>query len=117
TEAVRRCALWPETVAAVREWLAVRPETKEPADGNLVFLTHHRAKWMRDWESPNKPGVIYFHDYIASEFRKLLHRLKIERRGEFYNLRHSFRTVADTTKDQRAADYIMGHTKGDMAEE
>src|SRR4051794_8685869 len=32
----RRCALWPETVEAVREALAKRPQPKDPEDTNLV---------------------------------------------------------------------------------
>jgi integrase len=33
----RRCPLWPETVQALR---AVRPEARDKADSDLVFLTH-----------------------------------------------------------------------------
>ena len=35
----RRCPLWPETVEALREALALRPEPKRPENAGLVFVT------------------------------------------------------------------------------
>jgi integrase len=103
----RRCWLWPETVAAIKEALACRPEPKDPDDADLVFLTRWGNPWHNDsTESP-----------VSYRFGKLLHRLGINgRMGRgFYTLRHTFRTVADEARDQPAADYIMGHARGDMA--
>jgi integrase len=97
----RRCPLWPETVAALREALASRPEPKHEADAGLVFVTKYGLSWAKD--TPDGP--------ISKETRKLLDALGINgRKGiGFYTLRHTFRTVADEARDQPAADYIMGH--------
>jgi integrase len=103
----RRCPLWPETVAALREALAKRPEPKDPADAGLVFLTRYGASWAKD----NCAGP------LVLETRKLLHKLGINgRKGlGFYTLRHTFRTVADASKDQPAVDHIMGHETPHMS--
>jgi len=97
----RRAALWPETVQAIREALAVRPEPKSTEHAGLVFITSHALAWAKD--TNDCP--------IAKETAKLLHSLRINgRKGlGFYTLRHTFRTVADEAKDQPAADFIMGH--------
>jgi integrase len=97
----RRCPLWPETVAALREALAKRPAPKDAADSGLVFLTQFGLPW----------GKQKVEDPINKEVGKLLRRIGINgRKGlGFYTLRHTFRTVADEAKDQPAADLIMGH--------
>ena len=44
------------------------------------------------------------------------YRRGLKRPGlNFYGLRHTFRTVADASKDQPAIDHIMGHSRDDMA--
>jgi integrase len=97
----RRCPLWPETVRALREALARRPEPKDPADAELVFIT----RWGQSWHTDTTENPVSY------EFGKLLRRLGMNgRKGlGFYTLRHVFRTVADDAKDQPAADFIMGH--------
>jgi integrase len=97
----RRCPLWPETVQAIREALATRPEPKDPADAGLVFVTKYGLSWSKD--TSDTP--------ISKEIAKLLRALNINgRKGlGFYTLRHTFRTIADQAKDQPAADFIMGH--------
>ena len=95
----RRCALWPQTVAAIREALARRPKPKRPQDAGLVFLTKYGYAWSKE----DNAGP------VTQEMRKLLNRLGINGHRNFYTLRHTFRTIADEAKDQPAADYIMGH--------
>jgi integrase len=97
----RRCPLWPETAAAVREVSAVRPEPKNEEHAGLVFITKYGLPWAKDTADQT----------LAKETAKLLRALNINgRKGlGFYALRHTFRTVADEAKDQPAADFIMGH--------
>jgi integrase len=97
----RRSVLWPETVQAIREALALRPTPKAAEHAVLVFITKYGQSWAKDTADQT----------LAKEFGKLLRALQINgRRGfGFYILRHTFRTVADATKDQPAVDYCMGH--------
>jgi integrase len=103
----RRCPLWPETVAALREALAGRPEPKDPADAGRVFLTSRGGSWHKKIED----------NPISKETAKLLKALKLYRgRGlGFYTLRHCFETVGGEAKDQIAVDHVMGHARDDMA--
>jgi integrase len=102
----RRCPLWPETVEAIRDALAVRPNPKDPADAELVFLTAQGRPWNKTEMS--SPAVF--------KFAGLLRRLGIKRpRIGFYTLRHTFRTQADESRDQPAVDFIMGHIDASMA--
>jgi integrase len=95
----RLCPLWPETVEALRAYLAQRKEPKDPADAGLVFVTKYGDGWAKDVaDSP-----------ITKETRKLLNGLDLNGHRNFHTLRHTFRTVADEARDQPAADYIMGH--------
>jgi integrase len=97
----RRCALWPETVAALRESLAKRYEPKNEEDAGLVFITQRGQSFQAS--EKDRP--------IAQVMAWLLRRLRINgRKGlGFYTLRHTFRTVADESRDQPAVDFIMGH--------
>jgi integrase len=101
----RRCPLWPETVAALREWLNKRPETKDPTDAGLVFVTKYGQPWAKD--AADSP--------ITKQTRKLLDALGINGHRNFYALRHTFETIAGEAKDQAAVDAIMGHARDDMA--
>jgi integrase len=101
TGIARRCPLWSETIAALREALAKRHQPKSEEDTKLFFITKYGLSWAKDIaDSP-----------ITKETRKLLKVLEINgRKGlGFYTLRHTFRTVADESKDQPAVDFIMGH--------
>jgi integrase len=97
----RRAPLWPETIQAVREALARRPDPKDPAHAGLVFITKFGVPWVEAGDDKK----------LSKEFGRLLGKLGINgRKGlGFYTLRHTFRTVADEALDQPAADMIMGH--------
>lgn len=107
TGIARRCPLWPETVAALRAWLAQRPKAKDPADADLVFLT---LKRRAAWAKPSSANP------VSAEFRKLLDRVGLRRPGaSFYVLRHVFQTVGDGARDPVAVSAIMGHADNTMA--
>jgi len=97
----RRCVLWPETVAALREAQAKRPDPKKAEHAGLIFITKYGQPWAK----------LSTDNTLAKEMGKLLRELRINGREGlgFYTLRHTFRTVADEAKDQPACDFIMGH--------
>jgi integrase len=105
----RRAKLWPETVAAIKKATPLRPEPKGPADADCVFLTSHRNRLVRCTAK-------YGHrDAVGAAFGRLLDELKLKRPGlQFYALRHTFRTIADATRDFPAIDRIMGHADHTM---
>jgi integrase len=105
TGIARRCPLWPETVEALREALDKRREPKSGAEVGLFFVTKYGQSFAKD--TRNNP--------VTKETSKLLRRLGINGHRNFYALRHTFRTVADESKDQPAVDYIMGHADPSMA--
>lgn len=100
----RKCALWPETVTALRAWLAIRQETA--ATAGLVFSTPGGQPWAKDTT----------YNPLSNAFALLLKDLGLHRNGlNFYALRHTFRTVADESRDQPAVNAIMGHADATMA--
>jgi integrase len=102
----RRCPLWPETVAALRESLDKRPAPKSEADGELVFITRYGTSWAK--QTCDNP--------VSKEMAKLLAELKLSRKGlNFYALRHTFETIGGETKDQVAVSSIMGHADASMS--
>jgi integrase len=105
TGAQRRCPLWPETVAAIREVLAQRPAPKDAANAGLVFITSRGGSWHKKIED----------NPVSKEMRKLLDRLGINGKRNFYALRHTLETIGGEAKDQVAVDHIMGHAREDMA--
>jgi integrase len=107
TGMARRCPLWPETVAAIREASANRTAPKSNDHAGVAFLTRHGLPW----------GKVGLDNPISKETAKLIRKLGINgRKGlGFYTLRHTFRTVADDVKDQPAADYLMGHVSSHIS--
>jgi integrase len=105
----RRAPLWPETIAAVRAAITVRPAPRDPADAGLVFLMRTGRRWVRNTENSRTNA-------ISIAFAALLKRCDLHRGGlGFYALRHIFRTIADAARDPVAIDLIMGHTDNTMA--
>jgi integrase len=113
----RRCKLWPETVAAIREATAKRPAPKDKTNAGLVFLTKYGTPWVKVTTEKQEDGTLKVKcdDAVSKEMKKVMKALKIDGHRNFYTLRHTFRTVADESKDQPATDSIMGHARDDMA--
>src|SRR5262249_33301018 len=102
----RRCPLWPETVAAFREAIAVRPEPRQEEAKRLVFVTSRGRPWL-------SLGIA---NPVSIAIRELMKAVGVHRDGVgFYTLRHVFRTVADAARDPVAIDLIMGHRDSTMA--
>ena len=101
----RRCPLWAETVQSLREWLARRPEAKNEADAGLVFLTVRGGGWNNGSKTSST---------LVHEVRKLTDKLGIMGRS-FYSLRHTFATIGGDSRDQIAADCVMGHADSSMS--
>lgn len=118
----RRCPLWRETIAAMEKSLASRPKACN-GDQECFFVTKYGNRWVRqnlhykrDESGKQTLEKVSNCDSVAQEFSKLLKRLGINgRKGlGFYTLRHTFRTIADATRDFPAARLIMGHVDNSM---
>lgn len=106
----RRCRLWPETIAALRQALDARPMPRDDAESHLFFVTKFGAGWDKSGREGNHANP------ISWEMKKLLKKLDLHRAGlGFYALRHTFETIGGEARDQVAVDAIMGHARDDMA--
>ncbi len=112
----RRCALWPETVSALRSAIAERPEPKDEVDADLCFLTKYGNRWVRTVASEDKAKRGMSIDSVAQECRKLLEQLGLKRgRLNFYALRHTFQTIGERSGDLPAVKAVMGHVDDSMS--
>lgn len=119
TGVTRLVALWPRTVESLREAIAVRPDPREPAYADHVFLTRQRLPWVRSSEKQHETGEITPNrrDAIAEQFGKLLKSLGLKRPGlNFGAVRHTFYSAAGGAKDPEARNVIVGHTNKGMGE-
>jgi integrase len=94
-------------VAALREVYATRPEAADAQHDGLVFLAPDGRPWIAANQVRRGQVSRSWEDRIGHRFRRMVKRLGIT--GTFYDLRRTFRTVADAAGDQPACDLIMGH--------
>jgi integrase len=114
----RRCPLWPETIKALREWLAARPKPAKPVCAGLVFLTHKGDSWAKEGyiDADGKPRNASDNP-VSKESAKLLKRLDINGNRNFYCIRHTFLTVAEEqSRDFPAVRFIMGHADSSISD-
>ena len=113
TQADRRAALWPETVAAVRAATGTRPAARSADDADLVFLTRKGRRFVRcELRGDGRTSTT---DAVGQAFRRAADAAGLEPGRGFYCLRRTFRTLADETGDAVAAGLVMGHTDESMA--
>ena len=98
----RRFVLWPETVEAIRSYLAKRPGPAGYSNADRLFLTRHGLAWVRVDQKDRQ-------DAITGAFTRYRTAAKVER-GTFYDLRRTFQTVAAETLDFPTVQHVMGHT-------
>ena len=103
TGVARICPLWPETAAALARVVGGRRS-------GLVFVTRAGRPWVRVREHGD--GRMVAIDSVSTVLRKTAAAAGLAGL-RFYSLRRTFRTIADTLRDQRAIDTIMGHAGGD----
>lgn len=111
----RACPFWPETIAAICDYQ--RP-TPNAGNDSLVFVTSFGNPWVQERVKRSVTGDIIrtvYSDSISQELDKACASAKVGRRP-FYDLRHTFYSVADEVGDPTARDAIMGHTLPGMKE-
>lgn len=116
----RTAPLWVETVDAIRDWIKVRPKPV-PEAKRFLFLSPTGVQLVRittkpDPKRPDGLKVLKV-DTIAREFSEYMDELEIEDKS-FYDLRHTFRTVAETGAfKERTISRIMGHIQEGIGSE
>jgi integrase len=98
----RRLKLWPETVAAVKKYLAQRPAPSLSKDSEFLFVT----RWGNPWRSYT----------VCQEFEKVRELAKIEQ-GAFSWFRHTVQTIGERTGDIVAVRAVMGHVDDSISAE
>jgi len=107
TGIMRRIPLWPETLEALQAVLKNRRAPKNPESAALLFIGPRGGSYVG-----NHRGY-----RVGEEFRRVVAKAGVEGRQTFYDLRRTFQTVAEDSRDLVAVQSIMGHAPatGDMS--
>ncbi len=99
----RRCPLWPETVAALKQSTKERPEPKFPDATKRFFVTHCGGPWgsVRLVEKEERKIVTITDDPVAKEFIKLIKSLR--------RMALPFVGLEVTTRGWRAISHGLGY--------
>jgi integrase len=104
----RRGILWPETITALKEAMAIRPAPKTPEAQDKLFVV---ATTGKPWTDGNSTC-----NTVSTKFNELQDACGVRVRGRgFYALRHTFETISGELCDQVATDLVMGHLDASMA--
>lgn len=96
----REFPLWKETIAAIQA------NKQTEYESELLFVTKYGQSWFKEGQADSP---------ITKEFSKLLFECDLQQKSRgFYALRHTFRTVADGSRDRVAIDLCMGHKDNSM---
>jgi integrase len=93
----RKIPLWPETIAAIKKWLAVRPRAK-PGSAKFLLISRQGRAY------PGDRGSMF----VGRLFQLTAKAAKVEGRS-LYDARRTFQTVAEESRDLAAVQAIMGH--------
>jgi integrase len=96
----RRIPLWPETIKALKNVLKARQKPSDTEAKDLVFIGRRGESYIGKHRGYR----------VHQEFKRLLNKAKLTRSGlSFYALRHTFQTMAESSRDLSAVQSIMGH--------
>ena len=106
-----QATLWPETVAAIRAYLEVRPAPARPGWARRLFLTAAGFPPHHEKCTAGRGGlVIHESDALGQATAKLLRELGLKRRGvSFGTWRHTFLSVAAPFGQPHIIQRIVGH--------
>ena len=113
TKEYRVATLWPETVEALELSLGHRHKPNQPEAEDSFFVTFTGKLYVQKTVGNGKTT----NDLLNVRTRAAMQRVKIHQQGRnFYNLRHTFRTVANAVGDDKATAWIMGHVRDEMSD-
>jgi len=103
--------LWPETCAAIREYLKVKPHAKR-GHGWRLFINSAGSPWIKQGTADSTRT-----DVITITFRRYLQRLGFYTRGcNFGTFRHTFATIGSETGERYALERLLGHVADGITE-